>query len=242
LVEILTRKKTRGRQLKRKISELLRRDDVEKSIAEICRLPARQVVNPLFQLLCSVDEKIKWNSVTAMGAVVSSLAEQDLESARIVMRRCMWNLNDESGGIGWGCPEAMGEAMARNQKLAEEYWCILLSYIQPDGNFLEHEILQRGALWGVGRLAHTRPKLLECAAPFLYPFIQSDDVNLRGLAVWAIGPLVERKTMSLLKALSNDNSRLKLYREGYIAQYSVGQLAQEALAASKHDTLELMHS
>ncbi|UCE53561.1 MAG: hypothetical protein JSV31_30715, partial [Desulfobacterales bacterium] len=161
MVEILTRKKTRGRQLKRKISELLRRDDVEKSIAEICRLPARQVVNPLFQLLCSVDEKIKWNSVTAMGAVVSSLAEQDLESARVVIRRCMWNLNDESGGIGWGCPEAMGEAMARNQKLAEEYWCILLAYIQPDGNFLEHEILQRGALWGVGRLAHTQPKLLE---------------------------------------------------------------------------------
>ena len=231
-------KKTSGRQLKRKILELLLRDDVEKSIAEICRLPARQVVNPLFLLLCSMDEKIKWNSVTAMGAVVSFLAEQDLESARVVMRRCMWNLNDESGGIGWGCPEAMGEAMARNQKLAEEYWCILLAYIQPGVNFLEHEILQRGALWGVGRLAHTQPKLLECAAPFLYPFIQSDDVNLRGLAVWAIGPLVEQKTMPLLKALTNDNSTLKLYREGYISQYSVAQLVQEALVASKHDRIE----
>jgi len=234
----LKHKKTSGRQLKRKILELLLRDDVEKSIAEICRLPARQVVNPLFLLLCSMDEKIKWNSVTAMGAVVSFLAEQDFESARVVMRRCMWNLNDESGGIGWGCPEAMGEAMARNQKLAEEYWCILLAYIQPGVNFLEHEILQRGALWGVGRLAHTQPKLLECAAPFLYPFIQSDDVNLRGLAVWAIGPLVEQKTMPLLKALTNDNSTLKLYREGYISQYSVAQLVQEALVASKHDRIE----
>lgn len=231
-------KKTSGRQLKRKILELLLLDDVEKAIAEICRWPARQVVNPLFLFLCSMDDKIKWNSVTAMGAVVSALAEQELESARVVMRRCMWNLNDESGGIGWGCPEAMGEAMARNQKLAEEYGCILFSYIQPDGNFFEHEILQRGALWGVGRLAHTRSKLLEGAAAFLYPYIQSDDVNLRGLAVWAIGPLMEGKKMPLLKALTNDNSSLKLFREGRVAQYSVGQLAQEALAASKHDSLE----
>lgn len=25
-----------------------------------------------------------------------------MDSARIVMRRLMWSLNDESGGIGWG--------------------------------------------------------------------------------------------------------------------------------------------
>ena len=56
-----------------------------------------------------------------MGALVFSLAEQDMESARVVMRRLMWNLNDESGGIGWGSPEAMGEIMARHSGLAEEY-------------------------------------------------------------------------------------------------------------------------
>jgi len=53
-----------------------------------------------------------------MGRVVSSLAEKDMESARVVMRRLMWNLNEESGGIGWGCPEAMGETMARSAPLA----------------------------------------------------------------------------------------------------------------------------
>ena len=46
-----------------------------------------------------------------MGVVVAGLAEHDMESARVVMRRLMWNLNDESGGIGWSSPEAMGEIM-----------------------------------------------------------------------------------------------------------------------------------
>ena len=61
-----------------------------------------------------------------MGEVVSKIAENDLEFARIIMRRPMLNLNDESGGIGWGAPEAMGEIMARSEKLAEEYHKILI--------------------------------------------------------------------------------------------------------------------
>ena len=232
----MKQKKTSGRQLKKKILALLIQDDIEEAIFEMCRWPARQVVNPLFLLLCSMDERVKWNTVTAMGAVVSTLAEQDLESARVVMRRCMWNLNDESGGIGWGCPEAMGEIMACNRNLAEEFGCILLSYIQPDGNFLEHEYLQRGALWAMGRLTHARPSLLKGAAPCLFPFLQSDDANLRGLAVWALGPLAEHKAMPLIKALTGDGSRLKIYREGQIAQCLVGQLAREALVTLEQST------
>ena len=75
------------------------------------------------------------------------------------MRRLMWNLNDESGGIGWRArPEAMGEIVARSERLADEYGHILISYLDPDGNYLEHPLLQRGLLWGIGRFAHARPE------------------------------------------------------------------------------------
>ena len=52
-----------------------------------------------------------------MGAVVANLAEKDMESARVVMRRLMWSLNDESGDIGWSRPEAMGEIIASHGDL-----------------------------------------------------------------------------------------------------------------------------
>lgn len=226
-------KKISGRQLKKTVLNLLQQDDLGKCVSELCGFPARQVVNPLFSYLCSMDDKIKWHAVTAMGAVVSNLAETDIESARVIMRRFMWHLNEESGGIGWGCPEAMGDTMARNNKLAEEYGCILLSYLRPDGNFLEHEMLQRGALWGAGRLTRAKPNLLTGCASFFHPFMQSDDSSLRGLAVWAVGPLIDQESIPLLKALSNDNAKLKLFREGRMAQCTVGQLAQEILFA--HD-------
>ena len=162
-----------GRQLKKTIFALLQQPDFNAGIQEICRFPYRQVVNPLFSFLYSLDDTIKWRAVSAMGAVIARLAEEELESARIVMRRFIWNLNDESGGIGWGSPEAMGETMALSKTLADEYAAILVSYIRPDGNYLEHEDLQSGVLWGIGRLAHARPARVSDAAPFLCAYMES---------------------------------------------------------------------
>ncbi len=157
----MNKKIVKGRALKKKVRQLLFEDDFEKQIEHIKGVSARRVVNPLFSFLCSNDELLKSRAVTAMGIVVSRLADHEMESARIVMRRLMWSLNDESGGIGWGAPEAMGEIMARHSKLADEYHKILISYSKPGTNFIEHESLQEGVLWGIARLAQARPDLVE---------------------------------------------------------------------------------
>ncbi len=160
----MNKKTFTGRDLKIKVRQLLFEDDFEKQIEDIKRVSARRVVNPLFSFLYSNDELLKSRAVIAMGIVVSRLADHEMGSARIIMRRLMWSLNDESGGIGWGAPEAMGEIMARHGKLADEYHKILISYSMPGNNFIEHEDLQEGVLWGIARLAQTRPDLVKTAS------------------------------------------------------------------------------
>lgn len=219
-----------NRQLKKKILELLGRDDLEKSLDEICQLPARQAVNPLFSFFYNTNELIKWRAITAMGAVVAHLAEQDMESARVVMRRLIWNLNDESGGIGWGSPEAMGEIMARHFRLAEEYAFLLVSYVNEQGNYIEHPILQRGVLWGLGRLAHSRPWLVNHADPFLLPYMRSEDAFHRGLSAWTAGALDGGVTKPLLQQLSNDSTAINIFIDMNLIEITVGQLALEALS------------
>jgi hypothetical protein len=228
----MSRHQTSSRQLKEKIRKLLLQQDIESGLAKIGGMPAKKAINPLFSFLCSLDELLKWRAVMAMGKVVDRMADADMESARVIMRRYMWNLNDESGGIGWGCPEAMGEIMARNENLAEEFWCILISYIRPDGNFLEHEALQRGVLWGVGRLAHARPALLKDSVNYLYPYMQAGDPYLRGLAVWASGALRSKNTEVLLNGLKEDSAKLSVFLDGQLITCSVGDLAEKALTRS----------
>jgi hypothetical protein len=199
------------RRLKADILDVLQRDDFQLSLVDELNALPRQKVNPLFSLLYHDDTLVRWRSIAAMGHVVSQLAATDRESARVVMRRLMWNLNDESGGMGWGSPEAMAEIMAREHGLAEEYAAILVSYLNPLGNFLEHEGLQRGVLWGVGRLGRSRTDLVEAAAPHLLSFLKSPDPGLRGLAVWAAVPINDETLRAGIQNLQNDSAAFTLF-------------------------------
>ena len=221
--------KISGRDFKEKILEIVSSNNFEQDLGALCKLPARKVINPLFSFLLSTDSKIKWATVTAFGAVVSNLANQDMESARVIMRRLMWQLNDESGGIGWGCPEAIGEIVACHERLAREYARVPISYIREDGNFLEHEPLQEGSLWGVGRVAQVRPKLIRDAVPHLLRFLEAQDDTLRGLASWALGLLCALEARSQIERLVNDNREIEIYRDRKIKIYLVRDLAKEAL-------------
>lgn len=149
------------RSFKKEVLNLLSQKDFEKNLRDIHQFPPKKVVNSLFSFLVNSNPDIKINAVKAMGEVVSKLAEKDIESARTIMRRLMLSLTEESGGIGWGSPEAMGEIMARSEKLAEEYHKILISYAEGGGNFLDFEELQKSVISGLKRLSEVNPDLVK---------------------------------------------------------------------------------
>jgi hypothetical protein len=194
------------------------------------QIPIRKLVNPVFSFFCDADELVKWRAITLMGLLVARLAGQEMESARVIMRRLMWSLNDESGGIGWGAPEAMGEIMARHEELANEYSVILGSYIREDGNFLEHPMLQRGVLWGIGRLAQEKPYCLNGIDVCLTEFLDSSDAVHRGFSAWALGNLKSDIAVSKLKNLLKDGGEISFYDDFIIEVITVGHLAKLALS------------
>jgi HEAT repeat protein len=221
--------KDRGRSLKKKLFELLNQGDLEKALVEISSLPPRQVINPLLSFIQGGNEKVKWGAVKAAGLVVSQLADSDLEAARVIMRRLMWNLNDESGGMGWGSPEVMGEILAAHSGLAQEYAHILLSYAREEANYLEHEGLQRGLLWGIGRLAERRPELARGATASILPHLESQDEVIRGLAARIMGLLQVKEARPRLRKMAQDDSSLAIMVGNHLAPVRVKDLAEEAL-------------
>ena len=221
-----------GIREKRRISRLLGSSDIEAVIEELRGLPPSRVINPLIGALCSNDETVRWHAITALGPIVADLADRDMEAARVVMRRLMWSLNDESGGIGWGAPEAMGEIMACHEGLAREYVHILVAFMREDGFFLELEMLQRGLMWGLGRLAQVRPSLLreKDAVTYLLSYLDSPDGTVRGLAARALGLLQAKEAIPGLEKLSSDPGRVKHYLNRDLVDETVCSLAEKALA------------
>jgi len=226
------------RRLKQEIFTLLAVEDPVKIREELERYAPMEVVNPLFSALCATSETVRWNAIRAFGWVVPAMADEDFESARIVMRRFLWSLNDESGGIGWGAPEAMAEIMVQDDRLLGEYLHMLISYTRDDGpelfqdgNYIELPMLQRGLLWGLARLCATRGKRMRAAgiADDLKNYLDSPDGVVRGLAIWALSVLGEESARAKIAKLCKDKDELSIYIEGEETRYTVGELAERYL-------------
>ncbi len=186
----------RRRRVKEEVLTILADREQERVRQRLQVYPTSQLLPPLFASLCHLDQRVRWNGVFAFGRVVPALAVDDPEAARVVMRRLLWSLNDESGGIGWGAPEAMAEILCHSSLLRREYRHLLFSYMREDGpepfqegNYLELPFLQRGLLWGIGRLCARHPVEMrrQGIEQDLVAYLDSADLQVVGLAIRALG-------------------------------------------------------
>jgi hypothetical protein len=226
------------RAIKKRIFALLEQSSWEEVASGLAEFESQDIIHSLFSALCSTNELCKWHAVSAFGIVVPNIVETDIESARIIMRRFLWSLNDESGGIGWGAPEAMGEVMACSQVLFNEYSQLLVSYLREDGpelfqdgNYLELPALQQGVLWSVGRLLVTQKKSMLALGIVaeLPKYLISEDPIVRALAAWCLGKCGASQHLEFLEKLANEQFSFNLYWENKLEETSVGLLATGAI-------------
>ncbi|NJB69291.1 HEAT repeat protein [Desulfobaculum xiamenense] len=225
------------RKLKEQVRLVLSADDWRDRAKELDAQPTAALVGPLFSLLLAPREDVRWRAVTLLGATVARMATQDMEAARVVMRRFMWHMNEESGNVGWGIPESMAETMARHEGLAREFHRKLASYVQcldclGDDNYMDHPPLRRAVYWGLGRLAQVRPELVRHALPdLLKALISENDPASRGFICWTIGLVGEPEHAAALESLLRDASPVDLFRDGELEHTTLGALAAEAHTA-----------
>jgi hypothetical protein len=226
------------RLIKNELLSILEQSDFEEILRFFDNHPPHLLLNSLFMALCNPLEQVRWNAVCGFGRLVPTMADKDPESSRIVMRRFLWSLNDESGGIGWGAPEAMAEIMFHCSLLRQEYLHMLVSYMRKDGNelfqdgnYLEHPFLQRGLLWGIGRLCegHSKVMLAEQVYDDIVAYLSSPDHQVAGLAIWCLGWLGAGLAAAKIKCFLNHSGEVHLFVDNTLRIVTVATLAEEAL-------------
>ncbi|MCS7149632.1 MAG: hypothetical protein RMI93_02680 [Caldimicrobium sp.] len=176
--------------LKKKIWHILENTELEGLEEAIEPYPLTKIISHFISAFLHLDERVRWKAIYAFGITSAKIAKEEIEKARILMRRLMWMLNEESGGMAWGVGEAFGETLYHSEQLRREYLQIYVSYIWPEGNYLDFPPAQRGIIWGVGRLAqrYTEELVSVRAQEYLIFHLNSQDDGVLLLTLWSLRP------------------------------------------------------
>ena len=179
-----------------------------------------QAVRSLQSLLYDEDELVRWRAVEALGLVAAARARSGLEPVRELLRRTLWLMNDESGGLLWHGPQVIGAVLANVPSLCGEFAPIVAS-------FLEEDPFRVGARWALWRLAEVRPDLPAGVAVALTASLADRDPAVRGHAALAL--LAARGDD--LEALARDEAPLAVFdhRTGTLRATTVGAAARGLL-------------
>ena len=203
---------------------------LDRARERLAELPTPAVVRALLAGLSAPTSLARWRAVGLLGPLVAEMASADPEAGREVLRRLMWTLNEESGAMGWGAAEVFGEILHHSPLLAREFANILVSYVSPCANQLDHPALLAGALWGLGRLAQAQPELARsCGAPeAVRELLGHPDARVAGAAAWAWGWLGGEGAATALEERRDDGRALEFPLEDGVGEVRVGSLAQQA--------------
>lgn len=110
-----------------------------------------EIINALFACLPQGD-RITKRAAFILGNTIAKVYTHNREQAQICIRRFMWHMNEESGNIGWGIPQAFAQSLAHSAELAKLYHNVLISYVydrQGDSNFCDYAPLRYACYEGI---------------------------------------------------------------------------------------------
>lgn len=206
--------------LKRQIKDALLGADF-KTITDLA-LKNNKIFRILISLAYDKEKLICWRAIEAMGKAAGAVAEKDPAAARNIVQRLLWSIRDESGGIGWGAPEMLGEIVRNSPKAFSDLSPVIFS-------FHDEEPFLKGILWAMGRMADAITDPVEGVFELAVECLNHKDPAVRGVAAWAAAKLNRKDSAGKIKALMSDEGKFKFYENLELREMTVGEMAQRVL-------------
>lgn len=192
-------------------------------------LQSRKVFSVLVRLSYDKTTLIGWRAISAIGHVSSLYVRNNYDFLRDAIRKLLWSLSDESGGIGWSAPEILGEIVSADpQKMSDVIPLIAEIFT------IEERVFRPGVLFALKRIAETHP---DSVAPFKSVVIGGlveDDPLARIYALELVNMLKERfgsedtrEVISRVESLKQDKAVAWVYRKEGFEDLEVREMANK---------------
>lgn len=188
----------------------------------------KRVLSALNALTYDPDPLIAWRAVEAIGVAAGRIASRDPEFVRGHIRRLLWLLSDESGGIGWRAPEIIGEIIRAQPHAFQDFAVALTALLDMEPE--DAVRFRPGALWAIGRVAQALPEAVESAIPDIVACLTDPDPRVRGHAAWCLGQLGAGHLVSEHQELLTDENPVEFYQDSQLVVSTVAELARGSIA------------
>ncbi len=210
------------RKIKKEVRSLIEKGDIETLRKMAPENP--RVVSAIIALTYDKDSLLTWKAIEAMGEVVKEITERSVEEGGNVIRRLLWSITEESGGIGWSALEMLAEVI---RNAPEQYAQIVPLIIE----YYDEAIFRPSVLYALCRIGSAHPELIydhEKVKEILTEALSDPDPTVRGYALFAyrclkgiVGPIEER----LISDLRGDESEFTIYIDGQIRRIKIKDIA-----------------
>jgi len=210
--------------LKKELTEALRNRDYTR-VTELA-LNDKRTFGKLIAIAYNKDELLCWRAIEAIGPAAAAVSRDNVAAVRNVVQRLIWSAREESGGMGWSTPELLAEIVIAAPRKFADIPPIIMSLHSED----EEKVFLKGVLWAAGRMGEAGITEIPGSEEVITDSLKSEDPSVRGLAVWAAVRAGVHPD-GLISGLSGDQDSLTIYEDGELVQRTVGELAQQAIAA-----------
>ncbi len=206
-----------ARDLKKTVQRALETNALE-SLAVLAK-EDRKVLSALVRLAYDKDQLIGWRAIKAIGLAAREMVEADYEFLRVTIRKLLWSLSDESGGIGWSAPEILGEIVSADPRRFDDIIPLIVEVYD-----IEEKTFRPGVLYALSVIASKEPDLVLPFKDLIARALSEGDPLSRIYAIDLFRELKGRIGKDELdginkarKAIESDRSEAWVYRkDGFV--------------------------
>jgi hypothetical protein len=211
------------REVKKQVGALVEINDFDAVDAFVRR--DKRALSALVALSYNRLSLMSWRAVHMAGRVIGRLADLDHESARVQIRKIIWNMTDESGTIPWTAPELLGEAIRENPKHFEDIVPLLIGYSHSE---TADNIFMPGVLYAIWRIHELHPEYIgEDARAVVIEELESTNSERCANAIVAAGKLGLMVAPEVALKLRGRSDSAAVYLDGRLESFTIAEWAEK---------------
>ena len=141
-------------ELKNRLLKALEHNDQE-SILAFARKD-HQVLGQLVRIAYDKDTLAGWRAITAIGSIARAIVKTEYPVLREMVRKLLWSLSDESGGIGWSAPEMLGEIVSADPVRFRDVVPLIAEVYS-----IEEKVFRPGVIYALSRISQVEPAAVQ---------------------------------------------------------------------------------